>query len=72
MADKDSFTTKWITLTKDTVTSMKDQEKIATTFCVHAVRRLVTEIMLQRIPALVLLFSNAVIVAKIKSVCTMN
>lgn len=72
MADKDSLTAKWITRTKDTVTSMKDQEEIATTFCVHAVSRLVTQIMLQRNPALVLPFSNAVIVDKIMSASMMD
>lgn len=40
MADKDSLTAKWITVTKDTVTSLKDQEEIAATFCVHAVSRI--------------------------------
>lgn len=34
MADKDSLKAKWITVTKDTVTSVKDQEAIAATFFV--------------------------------------
>ncbi len=51
--------------TKDTVTSVKDQEEIATTFCVHAVSRITAQVVLHRNPALIVSFSNAVFMDKI-------
>lgn len=63
---------KWITVTKDTVTSMKDQEEIATTFCVHAVTRIITQFMLQRNSAVIVLFSKALFMDKTMSACMMN
>lgn len=51
--------------TKDTVTLVKDQEEIATTFCVHTVSRITGQVMLQRNPALIVSFSNAVFMDKI-------
>lgn len=46
--------------TKDTVTSVRDQEEIATTFSMYSTCRITREVMLQRYPALMLLSSNAV------------
>lgn len=51
--------------TKDTVTSAKDQEEIATTFCAHAVSRITAQVMLHRNPVLIVSFSNAVFLGKI-------
>lgn len=57
---------------KDTVTSVKDQEEIATTFCVHTVSWITTQVIIQRNPPLIVSFFNAVFIDKILSALMLN